>query len=72
MLAVHLVFDTWKRESNWNRNVSGNFLWDRYRAGQQLDNIFFLSPVTVPQVFPKITRRICTQWIKTGSYNLCV
>ena len=37
ILAVHLAFDTWKRESNWSRNVSSNFLWDHYRAGQQLD-----------------------------------
>ena len=72
ILAVHLVFDTWKRESNWSRNVSSNYLWDRYRAGQQLDIFLSLYPLTVPQVFAK-NNSTHLYWVDlTGSYNLCL
>ena len=52
--------------------MSSNYLWDRYRAGQQLDNIFFLVPITVPKVFAKNNKAHLYSVDLTGSYNFCL
>ena len=52
--------------------MSSTYLWDRYRAGQQLDIFFSLSQVTVPEVFAKNNSKHLYSVDLTGSYNFCL
>lgn len=44
-----------KHERNWSRNVSGSCFWDHHWGRAAIGQCFYLSPVTVPEVFANFT-----------------